>query len=181
MYNRCFQCLNELAIVSPFKFVDRASYLTFVRVNWVILASVNQYRLSFTVDKCFLARYLIPTRTKESVYVSSAQTRLVLKRFSNILSSDFFFFLAFDLCRFCVVIRHRHNGQWPPTSKDFYTRSYPLHYFLILFLEKEPVFPFSMLSAKQVKYWYHFYNVFGMTRTLTGDWNRDLPHSMPAL
>ena len=31
-------------------------------------------------------------------------------------------FLAFDFCRFCVVIRFfhpRHNGQWPPTSKDF--------------------------------------------------------------
>ena len=30
--------------------------------------------------------------------------------------------LAFDFCRFCVVIRFfhpRHNGQWPPTSKDF--------------------------------------------------------------
>ena len=27
-------------------------------------------------------------------------------------------------------------------SKDFYTRSYSLHYFLILILEKEPVFPF---------------------------------------
>ena len=44
-----------------------------------------------------------------------------------------------------VVIRFfhpRHNGQWPPTSKDFYTRSYPLHFFLILILEKEPVIPF---------------------------------------
>ena len=59
-------------------------------------------------------------------------------------------FLVFDFCWFCMVIRFfhsRHNGQWPPTSKDFYTRYYPLHYFLILILEKEPVFPFSMLSA----------------------------------
>ena len=74
----------------------------------------------------------------------------------------FIFFLAFDFCRFCVVIRFfhpRHNGQWPPTSKDFYTRSYPLHYFLLLILEKEPVFPFSVLSAKQGNYWYQFYNV----------------------
>ena len=62
-----------------------------------------------------------------------------------------FHFLAFDFCLFCVVIlffHPRHNSQWPPTSKDFYTRSYPLHYFLILILEKEPVLPFSMLSAK---------------------------------
>ena len=96
----------------------------------------------------------------------------------------FLFLLAFDFCRFCVVIRFfhpRHNGQWPPTSKDFYTRSYSLHYFLILILEKEPVFPFSMLSAKQGYYWYHFYNVFGMTRSLTGDWTGNLLHSMPAL
>ena len=31
------------------------------------------------------------------------------------------------------------------------------------------------------KYWYHFYNGFGMTQSLTGDWTRDLPHSKPAL
>ena len=102
----------------------------------------------------------------------------------NCSSSLFLFFLSFDFCRFCVVIRffhHCHNGQWPPTSKDFYTRSYPLHYFLILILEKKPVFPFPMLSAKQGHYWYHFYKVFGVTRSLTGDWTRDLPHSNPAL
>ena len=29
------------------------------------------------------------------------------------------------------------------------------HYFLIFILEKEPVFPFSMLSAKQGNHWYH--------------------------
>ena len=42
-------------------------------------------------------------------------------------------FLAFDFCRFYVVtpfFHPRHNGQWPTTSKDFYTRSYPLHYYL---------------------------------------------------
>ena len=38
-----------------------------------------------------------------------------------------------------------------------------------------------MLSAKQGHYWYHFYYVFGMTRSLTGDWTRDLPHSKTAL
>ena len=39
-------------------------------------------------------------------------------------------------------------------------------YFLILILEKEPVFPFSMLSVKPGNCWYHCYNVFGMTRSL---------------
>ena len=31
-----------------------------------------------------------------------------------------------------------------------------------------------MFSAKQGHYWYNFYNVFDMTRSLTGDWTRDL-------
>ena len=56
-----------------------------------------------------------------------------------------FLFSVQLFCQFCVVIRFfhpRHNGQWPRSSKDFYTRSYPLHYFLILILEKEPEFPF---------------------------------------
>ena len=70
-------------------------------------------------------------------------------------------------------------------TSDFEGFSIPdfIHYiyFPILIFEKEPVFPFSMLGAKQVNYWYHFYNVFGMTRSLTGDWTRDLPHLMPAL
>ena len=38
-----------------------------------------------------------------------------------------------------------------------------------------------MFSAKQGHYWYHFGIVFGMTRSLIGDWTRDLPHSKPAL
>ena len=104
--------------------------------------------------------------------------------FFSVHSHFFLTFLAFDFYRFCVVIRFfhpRNNSQWPPTSKDFYTRSYPLHYFLVLILEKEPVFPFSMLSAKQGYYWYYVYSVFGMTQSLTGDWTRDLPHSKPAL
>ena len=47
---------------------------------------------------------------------------------------SFFIFLAFDFCRFCMAIRffhRRHNGQWPPTSKDFYPRFYPLHFIFL--------------------------------------------------
>ena len=54
-------------------------------------------------------------------------------------------------------------------------------YIPILILEKEPVFPFLMFSAKQGNYWYRFYNIFGMTRSLTVDWTRDIPHSKSAL
>ena len=58
-----------------------------------------------------------------------------------------------------------------PMTSDFEGFSIPdfIHYiyFSILILEKEPVFPY--FSAKQGNYWYHFYNVFGMMRSLTGD------------
>ena len=56
----------------------------------------------------------------------------------------FLFFLAFDFCRFCVVIRFfhpRHNGQWRPTLKDFLSQILSITFiFPILILVKEPVF-----------------------------------------
>ena len=37
-------------------------------------------------------------------------------------------------------------------------------------MRKSQYFLFWMFSAKQEHYWSHFYNVFGITRSLTGDW-----------
>ena len=55
------------------------------------------------------------------------------------------FCLAFDFCRFCVVIRFfhpRHNGQW--LRRIFYTRFYPLHLFSYLnSWERASIFPFE--------------------------------------
>ena len=82
-----------------------------------------------------------------------------------------------------------HSGFFIPatTANDLQLRRISISDFIhyiylpILILENEPVFPFSMLSAKQGNYWFLFYNVFGMTQSLTGNWTRDLPYSMPAL
>ena len=82
-----------------------------------------------------------------------------------------------------VLLGHSVFSSPPqqPMTSDFEGFSIPdfIHniYFPILILEKEPVFPFRMFSAEQGNYWYHFYTVFGMTRALTRDWTRDLPHS----
>ena len=71
------------------------------------------------------------------------------------------FFLAFDFCLFCVAIRFFIRVT---TANDHQLRriSIPefIHYIFcpIFILEKEPVYPFLMLSAKQGNYWYHFYN-----------------------
>ena len=94
-------------------------------------------------------------------------------------------FLAFDFCRFCVS----HSGFFIPatTANDlrlwriFYPRLYPLHFFSYLNSLERASISRLMLSAKQGNYLYHFYYVFGMTRSLSGDWTRDHPHSKPAL
>jgi len=86
-----------------------------------------------------------------------------------ILDYSCFCFLAFDfLSVLCGHSFFSSPPQWPMTSNlsipDF------IHYFFIpiLILQEEPVLPFLMLSAKQGNYWYHFYYVFGMTRSLSG-------------
>ena len=65
-------------------------------------------------------------------------------------------FLAFDFCRFCVVIRFFSYRPQRPMTSDFEGFSIPdfIHYiyFSILILEKEPVFPCLMFSAKQGNY-----------------------------
>ena len=72
----------------------------------------------------------------------------------------FDFFLAFDFCRFCVVPATTANDL--RLQRIFYARTYPLHWHF-------PV-ECSVLN-----------NVFGMTRSITGDWTRELPHSKGAL
>ena len=97
----------------------------------------------------------------------------------------FVYFLAFDFCRFWVVIRFFSPSPQRTITSDLERFSIPdfirYIYFPILILEKESVFPFLMFSAKHGNYLYHFYNVFGMLRSLTGDRTRDLQHSKPAL
>ena len=100
----------------------------------------------------------------------------------HLYSSSFFNVRLLSVLRGHPGFFHtRHNGQWPPTLKDFYPRLYPLHFCTILILKLEPVFPFFNVECQTREYWNHFYNVFDMTRSLTGDWTRDPPHSKPAL
>ena len=95
------------------------------------------------------------------------------------------FFLS---VRLLSVLRGRSVFSSPPQrpmTSDFegflYPRFYPLHLFSYLNSWERASISLLMFSAKQGHYWYHFYDVFGMTRSLTADWTRDLPHSKPAL
>ena len=82
-------------------------------------------------------------------------------------------YLFFSVRLLSVLRGHSVFSSPPqrPMTSDFVGFSIPdfIHYiyFPSSILEKEPVFP--LLNAKQGHYWYHFYNVFGMTRSLTGD------------
>ena len=157
-------------------------------LNWNETYCIYIYmdRRHFGKSKCFLLNSYRanPCRVRMPLTVRNIITKQKLCFLKVVIcQSNIDAFLAFDFCRFCVVIRYfhpRHNGQRPPTSKDFYPRFYPWHFY-ILILQKEPAFPFIMLSAKQGICGYHFYNVFGMTWSLTRDRTWDLPHSMPTL
>ena len=55
-------------------------------------------------------------------------------------------FFSVRLCRFCVVIRFfhpRHNGQWPPTSKDFLSQIVSITFIWFIFWERANIFPFE--------------------------------------
>ena len=54
-----------------------------------------------------------------SFYFSRSVDTIVLV--GEIVCSRVFVFLAFDFCRFCVVIRvfHPRHNERPPTSNDF--------------------------------------------------------------
>ena len=109
-----------------------------------------------------------------------------LYQISGLIQQTHFFFLFFSVRLLSVLRGHSVFTSPPqrPMTSNFEGFSIPdfIHYiyFPILILEKEPVFPIWMCSAKQGHYWYHFYN-FGMTRSLTWDWTRNLPHSKPVL
>ena len=105
-------------------------------------------------------------------FINQFHTLALYKKLKCIItySEIFLFFLTFNFCRFCVVIRVFSSPPQRPMTSHFEGFSIPdfIHYiyFPILVLEKEPVFSFLMFSPKQRNYWYHFYNVFGMTRSL---------------
>ena len=88
-------------------------------------------------------------------------------------------FLAFDFCRFRVVIPFfipatTANDLW--LRRIYYPRFYLLHLFSYLnSWERASIFSFECSVLNKGTTWYHFYNVFGMTRSLTGDWTWDLP------
>ena len=97
----------------------------------------------------------------------------------------FWSFLCDRLCWYCEVILFFIPAT---TANDLQLRRtfIPdfIHYFFCpIYLKSWERASISLLmfSAKQENYWYHFYYVFRMTRSLSGDWTRDLPHSKPAL
>ena len=77
-----------------------------------------------------------------------------------------------------VLRGHSVSSSRPTTSQDFYTRFYPLHYFLILIHEKEPVFCYNkdylILRPTGIfdKFWCHNWPI--MTQILN-------QHAMPSL
>ena len=144
----------------------------------LIWTSAGDY-LNILWSKLHISRETLHSLIKHSFITHEKKRPRILV--SKFISYFFYFFYAFDFCRSPVVIRFyhsRHNGQWPPTLDS---KLYPLHSFSYLNSSERASISLLMLSAKQENYKYHFYYVFGMTRSLSGDWTGDRPHSMLVL
>ena len=102
-----------------------------------------------------------------SLFITSISLRTIL--LSPLATAHLMMLIIlFFSVRLLAVLRGHSLFSSPsqrPMTSDF--EGFSIHFiiFPILILEKEPVFPFLMLSAKQGNYWYHFYNVFGMTQS----------------
>ena len=144
---------------------------------WKFLFNVVVFVLIWKLTRniCWQCYQVLMTMVNNIFWAVSIQCNFII----------YFYFLAFN---FLSVLRsHSFLSSPPQRPLTSYVEGFSIpdsiHYihFPFLILEKEPVFPFWMFSAKQGNYWYLFYNVFGMTRSLTGDWTQGLPHSKPAL
>ena len=98
--------------------------------------------------------YMLPWKLVQRSWVR-AITEHWLQRFGtlNCKWCYFSFFLALDFCRFCVVIRFfhpRHNGQWPPTSNDFFLSQIVSITFIFLSSERANIFPFECSVLNKV-------------------------------
>ena len=102
------------------------------------------------VSECVTCpKILVKMYVKVGCYIMALMTLLNTEIYLSEMVSLFvvvflLLFLAFDFCRFCVVIRlfhPRHNGQWPPTSKDFLSQILSITF---IFLERASIFPFPL-------------------------------------
>ena len=124
----------DLAISEKNKYSSKNVFTKKSRMH-ECLQQYNQSPIQTYISIFYLKRYTqnmstICTSTYIPFWVVHMQIYIETKRISVRLLS---------VLRGHSVFHPGHNGQWPPTLKDFYTRSYPLHYFLILILEKEPI------------------------------------------
>ena len=116
-------------------------YWNVVKVSWLHFKDVH-----VTCDYWLIETYLVVfIEMLLYWYVCHCWTQNIHDNRYWVCVDCIWFLFKFDFLS-CVVIRSFHpchNGQWPPTSKDFYARSYPLQYVLILSLGKSQYFPFQ--------------------------------------
>ena len=113
----------------------------FLRPDMLIrsISLLHTLQLLHNFSTEFLARNDLPDE-----YRSTSDQSMSFNKIKYII-------LVFDFCRFCVVIHFSSLPQRPMTSdfEGFSIADFIHHiYFPILILEKEPVFPFLMFSAK---------------------------------
>ena len=122
-------------------------HIPYAHVNFQsskLISKSNSKRLHHQTTTGYGLKHLIYDQYSCFGYVKD---KWMVRNLTNFLNK----ILAFNFCQFCMVIcffHPRHNSQWPPISKDFYARFYPLHFLTIFILEKEPVFPFFNVECQ---------------------------------
>jgi len=116
------------------------------------------FQSNFNVDSLGQAVTNICAHTKLHIYVYH---RKLNGNFIKESCRDLCLFFSLGstvlvLCGYAFFHPH-HNGQWPPTSKDFHLRCYPFTFCLILNSWERGSISHLMLIAKQGNYWYHIY------------------------
>ena len=104
--------------------------------------------------------------------------RFMSPRFISKLEWGCFLFVCFFSIRLLSVLRGHSFLFIPATTANdlrlrriFYPRFYPLHLFTYLnSWERASIFPFECSVLNKGTTGTNFYNVFGMTRSLTGHW-----------
>ena len=114
------------------KLINNLSYIRLSVTKTSTVMSVTKYTQIYRKPTCIsnVTYFFSSTRYNQSDYFNTT-----IWRPGNVLKNCKRSTFGGSAWSFDFFIP-RHNGQWPPTSKDFYPRSYPIHYFLILILEK---------------------------------------------
>ena len=154
----------SIALIFQKLFIERIMYVQLTSLTNSIIPMIFFYRNSLieTSLECWFPLVTLYTVLSQDC----------LEGFHKVIFQEKQFLFCFFSVRLqSVLCGHLVFSSPPqrPMTSDFKGFSIPdfIHY--IFFPYRASIFPFECSLLNNGNYWYHFYNIFGMTRSLTGD------------